>query len=152
MVNTAEPLTICLLVIGILYLLAIGVILKRRGLREWTAGLLVLYVVISSLWTLVQALSRLGWPTVPGDDVPARALLYGLPLISWLFLHLSRSFLRVEGTGRVWWGAGVAWIAAVVVLNENLLALPETMWIGPGWTFQRQAVPFWVLAVGWGAL
>ena len=150
MANTAEPLTICLLVIGILYLLAVGVILKRRGLREWAAGLLILYVVISSLWTLVQACSRLGWPAAVGNDVPARALLYGLPFLSLLFLHLSRSFLRVEGTSRIWWGVGAAWVAAEVVLNENLLALPETMWIGPGWLFQRQAVPFWVLDVGWG--
>jgi signal transduction histidine kinase len=150
MVETADPMTISLIVIGIWYCLVVGVILKRRGLREWAAGLLVLYAVISSLWTLIQAFSRLGWMATLADDVPARALLYGLPLLSLLFFHLSRSFLRVEGAGRTWWGLGVAWIAAVVVLNENLLALPETMWIGPGLVFQRQQAPFWVMVVGWG--
>jgi hypothetical protein len=150
MVDTVDPTTISLIVIGIWYCLVVGVILKRRGLREWAAGLLVLYAVVSALWTLVQAFSRLGWMATLADDVPARALLYGLPLLSLLFFHLSRSFLRVEGAGRTWWGLGVAWIAAVVILNENLLALPETMWIGPGWVFQRQQVPFWVMVAGWG--
>ena len=151
MIDTAEPTTIALAVIGVLYFLAVGVILKRRGLREWAAGLLILYVVISSLWTLVLAFSRLGWLSRLADDVPLRTLLYGLPLLSLLFFHLSRSFLRVEGTGWMWWALGAAWIAAVVVLNENPMALPERLWIGPGWTFQRRSLPFWAMVVGWGA-
>jgi signal transduction histidine kinase len=150
MMHTADPTVFSLILVGILYLVIVGVILKRRGFREWAGGLLLLYVVISSLWTLCQAFSRLGWPTYLADEVPTRALLYGLPLLSLLFLHLNRSFLRIEGRGWYWWGLGGAWVAAVVVLHENPLALPETMWIGPGWTFGRQALAFGVLIVGWG--
>ena len=150
MPDTADPMTICLIVIGIWYFLAVGVILKRRGLWERAAGLLILYAVISSLWTLALALSRLGWPPALPDGAPAHALFYGLPLLSLLFFHMSRSFLRLEGSGRIWWAVGVAWIAAIVVLNENLLALPETMWFGSGWIFPRQMLPSWALIVGWG--
>jgi len=150
MPDTANATTISLIVIGIWYFLAVGVILKRRSLRERAAGLLIFYALISSLWTLTLALSRLGWPTALPDDVPARALLYGLPILALLFFHMSRSFLRLEGSGRGWWGLGVAWVAAMIVLNENLLALPETMWVGPGWVFSRQALPSWALIVGWG--
>ena len=150
MIDTAIPTTISLIVIGILYLLAVGVIMRRRGLREWDAGLLALYGVISALWTLLLAFSRLGWLAMLGDGASARALLYGLPLLSLLFFHLSRAFLRLEGPDQIWWGLGAVWIAAVVVLNENLLALPDRMWVGPGWIFQRQSLPFWVLVVGWG--
>jgi hypothetical protein len=44
----------------------------------------------------------------------------------------------------------VAWIAAVVVLNENLLALPEVLWVGNRWIIQRQRLGFSTLVFGWG--
>ncbi len=148
--KAADPTIIFLAFVGILYLLIIGVILKRRGLREWAAGLLVLYVVISLLWTLGQAFLRLDWPAFLADDVMRRAMLYELLLLSLLCFHLNRSFLRLEGTGWDWWALGVAWVAAVIVLNENLLSLPDVLWAGNGWAIQRHEFGFGALVLGWG--
>ena len=152
MMRTADPTIIFLILVGTLYLITTGVILKRRGFREWPVGLLVLYVVISLLLTLGQVFSRLNWLAFFADDVLARVLLYGLLFLSLLFLHLNRSFLRLEGTGWGWWALGIAWIAALVALDENLLSLPEVLWggVGNGWSIQRQEVSFGALVLGWG--
>jgi signal transduction histidine kinase len=148
--RTVDPTIIFLIVAGILYFLIVGAVLMRRTLREWVVGLLVLYTAVSFLWTLGQVFLRLGWLAFPTADVLARVPLYGIPLLSLLFLHLSRSFLRLEGAGLGWWTLGAAWIVAVVVLSENLLALPEVLWISNGWVIHRQGLDFCVLVFGWG--
>jgi len=128
--NTVSPTLISLILTGVLYLPIAGVILKRRGLQEWATHLLVLYVGTSSLWTLGQVFLRPDGLATPAQDVPARVWLYGLLLLAWLFLHLTRSFLRFAGAGWGWWALGAAWIAAAIVLNENWLGLPEIWWAG----------------------
>ena len=102
MMDIADPTMVSLVLIAILYLLAAGVILKRGHFRERAGGLLFPYLLISSLWTLGQACSRLGWPAPLAGEVLARISLYGLPVLASLFLHLNRSFLRLEGNGRGW--------------------------------------------------
>ncbi len=148
--KTADPTFVFLTLAGVLYFLIVGVILKRRGFQEWAVRLLVLYAVISSLWTLGQAFSRLDWPAFLADDVLTRVLLYGLLLLSLLFLHLNRSLLRLEGTGWGWWALGVVWVAALVVLDSNPLALSEMLWVGNGWLIERQELVFDALIFGWG--
>jgi len=150
MIKTADLTLISLSLVSILYFLAIGLILMRRGFREWTVGLLAFYLVISFLSTLGQALSRLGWLDFLTADVLARVLPYELLLLSLLFLHLNRSFLRFEGTGRGWWALGAAWITAVLILNENPLSLPEVLWTANGWSIQRQGLGLSAPIVGWG--
>ena len=149
MMDIADPTMVSLVLIAILYLPAAGVILKRGNFRERAGGLLLPYLLISSLWTLGQACSRLDWPAPLVGEVLARISLYSLPVLASLFLHLNRSFLRLEGNSRGWWAMGGIWTAAVVVFNESLLARPYGMRSGPGWILQRQALPFGVLVAGW---
>lgn len=155
MMKTADPTMVFLGLAGILYLLAVGAVLKRHGFREWAVGLLVLYFVVSFLLTLGQVFSRLNqfaslnFGFLSGD-VLARVLLYGVSLLSLLFLHLNRSFLRLEGAGWGWWALGVAWIAVAVVLNENLLPLPEALWGANGWTVHDHPLGLGILVSGWG--
>ena len=148
--NVADPTTILLILVGVLYFLTVGFILKRHGFQDWAVGLLVVYLAISSLWTLGQAFSYLNRPVSPTDHILARVLLYGSFLLALLFLHLNRSFLRFEGTGWGWWAAGGAWLAAVIVLGENPLALPEVLWAGRRLDIQRQALGLGALIFGWG--
>ena len=150
---TTYNLTIIMLVVEcVLYFLIAAVALKRSDLQERATRALILYAAVSCLWVLGEVSWRLGWL----DFLNAYAYIlervpsYEVLLLSLLFLHLSRSFLRLEGTGRGWWALGVAWIAAVVVLNQNLLALPEVLWTGNGWAIQRQQLGFGALVFGWG--
>ena len=46
MIKTADLTLISLSLVSILYFLAIGLILMRRGFQEWAVGLLVFYLVV----------------------------------------------------------------------------------------------------------
>jgi uncharacterized membrane protein len=150
MMNNFDLTDIVSITASILCLLIIGVIWKRRGFREQTVRLLVLYAAVSCVWELIRAFSRLGWLSFLAGAVLAPAISYGALVLSLLFLHLSRSFLRLEGAGRDWWAVGTAWVAALIVLDSNLLALPEVLWLGNGWFIERQMLAFGVLLLGWG--
>lgn len=114
---------------GILCLLIVGVVLKRRGFREQTARLLVLYVTALCVWELGRAFLHLGWLAFLTDAVTVQVATCGLLVLSLLFLHLSRSFLRLEGAGYGWWALGAGWITTLVVLDSELLVLPNVLWI-----------------------
>ncbi len=133
-----------------LYSLVAVIALASRGLRERAARMLVFYAAISSLWALAQTFWRSGWFTLVPDDLWTRILFYGVLLLSWSFLHLSRSFLRLEGTGVDWWALGVVSIAAVAALDNNLLRLPDVLWAGTGWAIRRGGLTFGALILGWG--
>jgi len=131
---------------AVLYFLVAGGVLVRRGLQERATRSLILYTAVSFLWALSQALEQLGWFTFLPDDFLARVPFYGVLILSWLLLHLSRSFLRLERTGLGWWALGLAAMVAVAVLDANLLALPEALWVDRGWV----GLTFGVLILGWG--
>ena len=136
---------------AILYVLIAGIVLVKHGLQERAARFLAVYAITSFLWALLLVFYwRLGsLPFLP-EDVLARVSFYGVLLLSWLFLLLSRSFLRLEQTGPGWWVLGVVWMAAVVVLDSNLFALPDTLWAGGEWVVQRQDLTSVALILGWG--
>ncbi len=135
---------------AVLYFLVAGVVLMRRALRGRAAHFVVLYTAVSFLWALSQVLERLGWFSFLPDGFLARVPFYGVLILSWLLLHLGRSFLRLERTGLGWCALGVAALVAVVVLDANLLALPEALWADKGWVLQRQGLTFGVLLLSWG--
>ncbi|MEE8389824.1 MAG: hypothetical protein V3S14_03375, partial [Anaerolineae bacterium] len=90
--NNFDPTTVVSIVAVILCILTIGIVLKRRGFREWTVRLLIFYTAVLGLLELARAVSRLGWPAFLTDAVLAQVMLYGILLLSLLFLHLSRFF------------------------------------------------------------
>jgi signal transduction histidine kinase len=132
------------------YSLLAAIALARSSLRERAARTLVLYTVVSSLWALAQTFWRAGQLTFVSDDIWVRLLFYGVLLLSWLFLHLSRSFLRLEGTGLGWWALGAASVVVVTALDDNLLGLPDVLWVGTGWAIRRGGLTFGALILGWG--
>lgn len=131
------------------YLGVAGVALARRGLGERAARMLVLYAAALFLWASVRAFRQLGWLTFLPDDIWTWAPFYDVLFFSWLFLHLSRSFLRLERTGLGWWVLGVATMAVVAILHDNRLALPEALWADGGWSLHRGGLVFGALILGW---
>jgi signal transduction histidine kinase len=141
--------TIISIVVGILYLLIVGAILRRRGFREWAGRFLTLYAVVLCLLELVRGISRLGWLAFLTDAVLAQVVLYGTLVLALLFLHVSRSFLRLKGPGWGWWGLGVVWLAALIALENGLLRLPEGLLPGSGWLGASRGTTFYALLLGW---
>lgn len=147
--TTHGLMAITLALEGILYLLIGGFVLKRRGLQEQIVRWLVLYTIVSCLWELGQAFGRLGWFAFATDDLLARVSVYGVLPLSWLFLQLTRSFLRLERIGWGWWALGVMWVTMLIVLDANLPALPEVFLSVDGWLLGRQELILGVLISGW---
>jgi signal transduction histidine kinase len=147
--NNFDPTTVVSIVAVIMCILTTGVVLKRRGFREWSVRWLILYTAVLGLLELIRAVSRLSWFAFLTDAVLAQVMLYGVLVLSLLFLHLSRSFLRLKGAGWGWWGLGVAWIAVLVVLENNLLPLPEVLLTNDRWLVAGQGPAFSALLLGW---
>ncbi len=95
--------TIVLVGENIFYVLTVGLALKRRGLGERIARSLVLYAAASLLWTLSLIFQARGLLDLLAAELLVPIPLYGLLILSLLFLELSRSFLRLEGAGLGWW-------------------------------------------------
>jgi signal transduction histidine kinase len=136
---------------AVVYLFILGVVLKSRGLQERSGRALALYATVSFLWIVLLVLGQLNWPAFLPEDLIARTPFYGILLLALLFLHLSRSFLRLEGTGLAWWALGAVLVAAVIALDGNLFVLPETLWTGDGWAIERQSLTLGLLILGWAS-
>lgn len=154
---TANLPAILLALITVLYLFDIGFILNRAGSQErasLSSGiyLLVSYIGLSFLWTLTQSLSQIANSPLLSEDVWGRILYYELFVLALVFLDLTRSFLRLKGNSRLWWGLGLAWLTLDIILYENLLNLPELLWSGNGLTIQRQPAGQAMLFAGWVAV
>ncbi len=152
---TAFELTIVALSVQCtLYLLFVAVALKRGSLRDGIVRTLILYAIVSGLWVVEQLAWRMGWldPLHVDAQILVRVPLYGILLLSLLFLYLTRSFLRLRGLGWSWAVLGVAWIAALVLLDTNTLGLPDVLWAGEGWSIDRVGFTFGLLIAGWAIL
>ena len=141
--------TIILVLESILYAFVSVIAFRGRKLQERAAHWLILYTAVSCLWSLWQITQRLNGPFLASDGVLARITLYGVTLLAWLFLHLTRAFLRLERKAWGWWALGVVWVAALAVLDANVYNLPETLWSWNGWDIERQRLIFSVLVAGW---
>ncbi len=146
-----EPTFIFLVLEGWLYLLVAGIVLKNGDPRDGTVRLLIFYVVFSLLWLVGQISALLGWlgwmPSLPLSPL----LAFGLLILALMFLQLSRTVLRLSGTGWAWWALGGAWAVAAVLLGSEWLPLPGVLLTAGDWSVSRQALAWGALpAVGWG--
>jgi signal transduction histidine kinase len=135
--------------ITLLYLLMVWAILKRRTFRERGVSLLVIYIGLASLWSLLQILPYIAEVSLFISEIFRRVLLYGLLILAFLLVHLTRSFLRLPPNGRIWWGLGGLWSLLAILFNENLFPLPEVLWAGNGLLIYRQDLNLGILISGW---
>jgi len=145
-----DPTIVILALESVVYLLAPAIILKRSGLQGRARRAMILYAAVSSLWMLDQVIWRLDWLDALKADLPERIPLYGVFVLSWLFLHLSRAFLRLEETDRRWWWLGLAWLAFLVIFDADVLRLAEVWWRSNGWVLRRTRIGMGALVAGWG--
>ena len=144
-----NPIAVLLALVGCLYLLMIGLVLKRRNIREWPVIVLIFYVVLAYFWILAQALLLLGWTTFIPTEILQQLLLYEAVILSFLFFHLSWSFLQLEDTDWRWWALGIVWILVLIVLDQNFFNLPPILWAGNGWQLTRQGLTYGWAIIGW---
>lgn len=144
---------------GIFYALLFAILasamLTSGSQRDRVGPLLPLYGLacfLSTLGQLALALDRTGW--MP-RDLLARLLLYALIPLALMFLGLTHQFLRVHlvRRGRGWeWVLGLAWLAAVIVIYEDLPASAGATLDSMMPKYSRQWLAFGGLVLGWGAI
>jgi signal transduction histidine kinase len=134
--NTGNATLILLAASGILYALLFASVasrlLKEHSRRHRIGGLLLAYLLLSFLWALGQLALALGQPSLLPRELLARLLHYALLPLSLLLLALTWQYLQpgAPWPGRrghsslpwYWWGLGLAWLAVVVALYEDLPA------------------------------
>ncbi len=114
------------LIASLLYMFAFFVILNRSRMREGISQLLSVYVGIAFLWTLSLLLPDIRIPNADPQQL-SRISYYGVFVLTVIFFQLSKLFLRSERGWPWWWVIGTAWIALVILLNENPFGLPEIL-------------------------
>jgi signal transduction histidine kinase len=137
---TANLTLILLATSGILYALLFASVASRllKGHRaarsvvaQHAAPLLLAAVLLSFLWTLGKLALSLRQPDLLTGDLLLRLLHYALLPLALLFLTLTWQYLhpRSLGLSRIrgrlpwtWWALGLAWLAIVVALYEDLPA------------------------------
>lgn len=144
---------------GILYALLFAVLasamLSSGSQRDRIGPLLPLYVLASFLWTLGQLALALDRTGLLPRDLLAHLLLYALIPLALMFLGLTRQCLRVHlmRRGLGWgWALGLAWLAAVVIVYEDLPALAGAPLDSMMPKFYRQWLAFGGLVLGWGVI
>ena len=147
--TTYNLATLVLILEGALYGLIVVITARRRGLREWDPRWLVLYAALSSLWALGQAILGTGLLAPIADVVLIHIPVSGLLLLAWMFLYLTRSFLRLERAAWSWLFVTTASVVGLIALNGDVLTLPDTIWAGSSWALQKQTLIFAATVVGW---
>jgi len=149
--TTQELTSISLAVESVLYVLLCIVALRRGGLRKGENRAFIVYAAVSCLWVLAQLAWQMGWLDYLGANVyiMVRVSSYGLVLLALMFLYLTRSFLRLSGADWGWMLLGPVWIAVLIVLDSNALALPDVLWLSSDWGIGRAGLSFGLTVAGW---
>jgi hypothetical protein len=158
----ADPVLIVLGFAVIADLVMLVAVLRIRGQRleimngSATQLLLLVYVLASLGWTVVQGLYRLqSMRLIVGFDpfALARIALYFVLGMAVILYQLTRVFQRKKGTGWIGWLGGLLFLAGSVVLYENPFLLPDTLGtlLLGGYIISRWLAAYAVLVVGWGA-
>lgn len=138
--------------LGFAYLIILGISLYVCSLREPKGQLLLATAGLSLLVTLALVGFWSPRPLAIPDPVLERVFLYMAPLVLVALLALTRAFLRLPFVQTFWLAVGGVWLVSLIILRENLLNLPEKMWFGLAWTFERPLLTAIAGGVGWGLL
>jgi signal transduction histidine kinase len=130
-------------------LVAAGVVLIRRDYRPQASWVLFVYLGMSFLWSLEQALRRMGQLHFLREDFLNLVPYYGILILAITFFFLTRTFLFSRASCLRWSLMGLIWLAALAILDTNLLALPPVLMFRGGWTLPRPALSFVVMIAGW---
>ena len=149
MIDSSDLFAIGALAVAALYLLGVGIAFFRRKTYPQAARVMLAFLTLSLLWALFQGLRELGWLNFLHQEFLRRVPSYSILLLAIAFLALTRAFLKTDGTGWVWWLVGVMWISAGVVLDADLLALPDPVTLWNGDQLARQTIVSMTLIAGW---
>ncbi|MBN2549224.1 MAG: GAF domain-containing protein [Anaerolineales bacterium] len=145
---------------GALYLLNAVVAFWRRSYHPHAAWALLVYMLLSMVWSLELAARHLGWLAFLADGFLDRFPYYGLFALAACFLALTRAFFgtktslarRVAGgfLPPGWgWLFGLLWLIAMLVVDLNPFHLPGTLSMDGSGILPRTTLVFALWVIGW---
>ncbi|MBN1220172.1 MAG: GAF domain-containing sensor histidine kinase [Anaerolineae bacterium] len=141
--------SLVLVAISLLYLLIAGAVAVRRGFRDHTIRLLLLFVTVAAGSELLYALWQLLSALVLLEGLLALLPIQLVLLLAFLYFHLSRAFLRLQQTDQDWWRLGIALMVGVLLLQGVLLVvIPSDFRLGR-WDVQYRHPALSILIIGW---
>jgi len=126
-----------------------GIVLTRRDYRTQASGVLLVYLSVSFLWFLEQALRRTGQLDFLREEFLSLVPFYGVLILAITFFFLTRALLGSRASGLQWSLLGLIWLAALAILDMNALAIPPKLMFRGGWMLSRQALSFVLMIAGW---
>ncbi|MEA2008051.1 MAG: GAF domain-containing protein, partial [Chloroflexota bacterium] len=125
---------------------------RGRRLHQLADYFLILYLGLSFVETLVLLIHKLD-----GFDIFVPALrrnlpLYGLLLLTGLLINITLILFQKKGPAWHWVAFAAIWVVGAFLLDGNVFALPDIIWLNAEHGFYRQGISLAALAVGWGVL
>ncbi len=125
---------------------------RRRIYRLQAARLAIGYALLAALWALEHYLRPMAWLNFLDADFLNRLPLYGLVILAFLFLLLTRTLLGASTPLWPWLLGGVISLAAPAALEPRSgLAIPAALQIGR-FVLPRAGLAIGLLIAGWAAL
>jgi signal transduction histidine kinase len=147
--QTLNLATLVALVSSILYISSIILIFRRRQYRPRAAPLAILYGLCSFLWALELALYQLGALDMLLPEFLYQVPLFGIYLLSILFLLITQSILGANHRPGLWLGAGILWGLLPILIGSGFLPIPMTLEFRGGYQLTRQALTSLLIISGW---
>ena len=123
--------------------------LLRRPLAGRAWSWLLFYCAAGCAWAALDAADSAGWLSGWLGDIPAHVPLYAAFSLGILLLYLTRQFLRARLLATHGYWLGAFWLAAMLLLDSNMLRLAPVVPTWPGWVVDRLALTRAGLVVGW---
>jgi signal transduction histidine kinase len=137
------------LVSSVVCFLAAGIVFIRRERRPQAAGVLLIYLSVSFIWFLEQALRRMGQLDFLLKDFLDLVPFYGVLILAITFFFLTRALLDSRTSGLRWSLVGLIWLAVLIIMDTNWLSMPSMLAFRGGWMISRQSLSFVLLIGGW---
>ncbi|MBN1994885.1 MAG: GAF domain-containing sensor histidine kinase [Anaerolineae bacterium] len=107
--------------VSLIYLLIAGITAARKGFREPTIRLLLIFLVVSAGGELLHTLWQLADLFTPLPGVLRLIPIQVVLVLAFLYFHLSRVFLRHQETD--WWRPGIVLVIIELLLQGVLLLI-----------------------------
>jgi signal transduction histidine kinase len=149
MIFAGEPSLFFFLAGVICYVLITVWIIIKRNFRQPVTGMLIQYLVVSTLLFGIEIFRQAGWLKMFRIEAIDHFPLYSMILLSWIFLGFTLQFVRSERNYLGFWLSGFVPAAIIIILDSNPFNLSEVLWRNSTSLLLRSSVAWYGMQIVW---